>query len=342
MQEGLAESSASADESNLQQHTPSATMAISFPAVTARAPAEMISYDAAEILSFDDSWKSKADALIDEISALKTFFGQSAIDEDAMEALFVKTNDELSALRTFFGQIEIDEDAKEALLVKTHEELATQLARSAAAEVKTQRDLENTTEELKSLREMIRCLHTSKDTELEQIQSQFAVDLSLKNAELLSKDAQLKSIDDDLRGLRADIEAEPDEQRFRIATSLSLKSLRGMVVSATERRLVYQELTQGESAEVVAASALKTRMAQEQQLQSHFDASAYAAAESLATQRLQAKEAAVSSNLAASSTAAAAAAELRRKDELMAPAAVAKGRRELESGKQAGHGLDRA
>ena len=216
-----------------------------------------------------------------------------------------------------------------------------QLARSNATEAKLKRDLENMPEELKSLRAMIRTLQTSKDAELEQLQKQFAYDLSLKNAELHSKDVQLKSVDDDLQGLRTAIEAEPDEQLLRFASGLSLKSLRDVVVSATERRSAHRELVKGgDSAEAFAAAALKVRTIQEQQLQSSFDAAAADAAELLVKQRLQAKEAAVANNVAASSASAAVAAETQRKGALMAAVAVAAARRELESGKQKGSGVD--
>jgi hypothetical protein len=297
----------SADELSSMQQTPSAESKVFIDAPAAAQPSS------SSLESSGDPWELKAAALGNELSAFKAFYERQTIDQDT----------------------------KVASLEKKNEELVNQLARSNVAEAKLKRDLENMPEELKSLRAMIRTLQTSKDGELEQLQKQFAYDLSLKNAELHSKDVQLKSVDDDLQGLRTAIEAEPDEQFLRFASGLSLKSLRDVVVSATERRSAHRELVKGgESAEAFAAAALKARTTRERQLQSSFDAAAADAAELLVKQRLQAKEAAVANNVAASSASAAVAAETQRKGALMAAAAVAAARRELESGKQKGSGVD--
>jgi hypothetical protein len=108
------------------------------------------------------------------------------------------------------------------------------------AELQVSRSLQNLAEDLKNLRSVYQTLQTSKDFELEQLQKQFAYELSLKNAQLYSKDAQLRFFNEILPIPQRGQEVDPIEGAGR----MSLNSLRHKL-SFSDHQSINQELSRG-------------------------------------------------------------------------------------------------
>jgi hypothetical protein len=147
---------------------------------------------------------------------------------------------ELSQLEAMYKDHNFEEDAKVASLENDISRIESLLTRSVGAELQVSRSLQNLAEDLKNLRSVYQTLQTSKDFELEQLQKQFAYELSLKNAQLYSKDAQLRFFNEILPIPQRGQEVDPIEGAGR----MSLNSLRHKL-SFSDHQSINQELSRG-------------------------------------------------------------------------------------------------
>jgi hypothetical protein len=171
-------------------------------------------------------------------------------------------SNELLELKSIYQQHDSEEDAKLVSLVKKIEENASLLALSAAREVKTRFTLAKMTEELKNLRGMARSLQFSKESEIVRLREQYSYDISLKDAELRSKDYELKFFDDSLQSFRAAIKSEVTESHVWSDSDFSWRSLCEVLIRAS-RVSVNVKHTQGASTSAIAASDTDWRVQQE-------------------------------------------------------------------------------
>jgi hypothetical protein len=201
---------------------------------------------------------------------------------------------------------------------------------SSASVSDLRKEYEERAKDLKLLQQKILSLQTEKDFERQKLHTQFQLDMSLKNAELRSKDAQIQLNDDDLAALRAFMNSGPQDHHIQSVTGLSSEQLSRILIMASERRLVQRQLEAGSQAEIEAASS-KMRSTTEQLAQSDFDSASVRAVDDIVSRRLLAKEALASAKLAAVAEAAAAEEKARRIIARTAQAAIEDARNELQN-----------
>jgi hypothetical protein len=239
-------------------------------------------------------------------------------------------NSELVGLKEYYRRHDIDEDSKVEALVKHIEESSAQLAQSVTVQVKNRRKLESMTEELKNLRAMAAVLQSSKESELEKLRVQFAYDLSLKDFELRSKDAQLVSLDVSLQALCTSMKFDVIEQP---ESGISLKTLRDVLAHALERGSSRQQSAELLSSQFAASSGRFSHSSRQQVFKEENAGSSFDAPSVSASVRDRWQERGGVTGTASPALGA-------QEREIDARVA-SEPRRQLKGGKEAGTGVDR-